>query len=153
MRYLMLMWAGTDAASGDESDFQAWADFDEQVKANGAFVLNGALAPASTGARLVQTVIAGHALDEAVECRPFAEGERQIQAFYFMDLPTMDAALEWATGCQLTAALRFASSCSSDVLGPGEAAASVSYPARPHQGRTGLPDGLRARRAVARCRH
>jgi len=29
------------AASGDESDFQAWVDFDEQVKAAGAFVLNG----------------------------------------------------------------------------------------------------------------
>jgi len=102
MRYLMLMWADADAASGDESDFQAWADFDEQVKAHGAFVLNGALAPASTGARLVQTAIAGHALDEAVERsqpsqrRPFADGERQIQAFYIMDLPTMDAALEWA---------------------------------------------------------
>jgi hypothetical protein len=55
MRYLMLIWAEAGAASGDESDLQAWVDFDEQVKANGAFVLNGALAPASTDARLVQT--------------------------------------------------------------------------------------------------
>ena len=92
----MLMWADADAASGDESDFQAWADFDEQVKSSGAFVLNGALAPAATSARLVQTAIAGHALDAAVKRRPFAAGERQIQAFYIMDLPTMDAALEWA---------------------------------------------------------
>ena len=74
MRYLMLMWADADAASGDESDFQAWAEFNEQVKANGAFVLNGALVPASTGAPLVQTAIARHALGEAVERRPFAEG-------------------------------------------------------------------------------
>jgi hypothetical protein len=96
MRYLMLMWADADAASGDESDFQAWADFDEQVKTAGVFVLNGALTPASASARLVQTAIAGHALNEAVERRPFAEGERQIQAFYIMDLPDMDAALEWA---------------------------------------------------------
>ena len=43
MRYLMLMWADADAASGDESDFQAWADFDEQVKGSGAFVLNAVL--------------------------------------------------------------------------------------------------------------
>ena len=27
MRYLMLMWADADATSGDESDFQAWAEF------------------------------------------------------------------------------------------------------------------------------
>jgi hypothetical protein len=96
MRYLMLMWADADATSGDASDFQAWVDFDEQVKAAGAFVLNGALTPASTDARLVQTAIAGHALGEAVQRRPFAEGERQIQAFYLMDLPNMDAAVEWA---------------------------------------------------------
>ena len=58
-------------------------------------MLNGALAPGSTNAHLVQTAIAGHALKEAVERWPFAEGERQIQAFYIMDLPDMDAALEW----------------------------------------------------------
>jgi hypothetical protein len=96
MRYLMLMWADADAASGGESDFQAWAEFDAQVKAAGAFVLNGALAPAASGARLVQTAIAGHAIGEAVQRRPFAEGTRQIQAFYVMDLPDMDAALHWA---------------------------------------------------------
>jgi hypothetical protein len=96
MRYLMLMWADTDAAGGDESDLQAWVDFDEQVKTAGAFVFNGALAPAATGARLVQTAIAGHALGEVVERRPFADGERQIQAFYIMELPDMNAALEWA---------------------------------------------------------
>jgi hypothetical protein len=45
MRYLMLMWADADATSGNESDLQAWLDFDERVKANGAFVVNGALAP------------------------------------------------------------------------------------------------------------
>ncbi len=96
MRYLMLMWADADAAGGDESDLQAWVDFDEKVRAAGAFVLNGALAPAATDARLVRTAIAGHALDGAVESRPFAEGDRQIQAFYLMELPSMDDALEWA---------------------------------------------------------
>ena len=96
MRYLMLMWADADAASGDESDLKAWVEFDAQVKAAGAFVLNGALAPAASEARLVQTAIAGHAIGDAVERRPFAEGKRQIQAFYIMDLPDMDVAVEWA---------------------------------------------------------
>ena len=44
----------------------------------------------------MQTAIAGHAIGEAVEPRPFAEGKRQIPALYIMDLPGMDAALEWA---------------------------------------------------------
>ena len=92
----MLMWADNDAASGDESDMKAWVDFDEEVRAAGAFVLNGALAPAATDARLVQTAIAGHDLDRAVARRPYADGERQIQAFYIMELPNLDAALEWA---------------------------------------------------------
>ena len=98
MKFLMLMWADNDAASGDESDARAWAEFDETVKAAGAFVLNGALAPAAAEARLVQTAIAGHSLgsDGAVEQRPFAAGDRQIQAFYVMELPSLDDALDWA---------------------------------------------------------
>ena len=92
----MLMWADNDAASGDDSDMQAWVDFDQSVKDAGAFVLNGALAPAVTDAQLVQTAIAGHDLDGAAEQRPFADGDRQIQAFYVMELPDMDAAIEWA---------------------------------------------------------
>lgn len=94
----MLMWADADAAGGDESDLQAWVDFDTKVKDAGAFVLNGALAPAAAEARLVQTEIAGHDLGDAVDHRPFADGERQIQAFYVMELPDMDAAVAWANG-------------------------------------------------------
>lgn len=92
----MLMWADADAASGDESDFQAWATFDKQVKAAGAFVMNGALTPAASDARLVRTAIAGHRMPDAVERKPFADGHQQIQAFYLMDCEDMDAALEWA---------------------------------------------------------
>jgi hypothetical protein len=96
MQFLMLMWADADATSGDESDYAAWAEFDEQVKAAGAFIANGALQPAATEARLVQTAIAGHQLPDAVERKPFVAGERQIQAFYLMQCGDLDAALEWA---------------------------------------------------------
>jgi hypothetical protein len=96
MRYLMLMWAEADAASGDESDLRVWQDFDQQVRAAGAFVFNAALAPAASEARLVQTAIAGHELGEAVQRRPFAQGKQQIEAFYIMELPNMDEALQWA---------------------------------------------------------
>lgn len=94
----MLMWADSDAdaAGCDESDMQAWVEFDDQVKAAGAFVLNGALAPAAPEARLVRTAIAGHAIDGAVERRPFAEGERQIQAFSIMECDDIVAATQWA---------------------------------------------------------
>jgi hypothetical protein len=100
MRYLMLMWADADATSGDESDFQAWAEFDAQARAAGAFVLNRALAPAATGACLMQTAIAGHAISQAVERRPFAAGKRQILAFYIMDLPAWTLPLNGPAGCR-----------------------------------------------------
>ena len=76
--------------------------FDVSQKAVSDFIgahptaLATASAKAAAGARLVQTAIAGHAIGEAVERRPFAEGKRQIQAFYIMDLPDMDAAVTWA---------------------------------------------------------
>jgi hypothetical protein len=96
MRYLMLMWAEADAASGDELDIQAWADFDATAKQAGVFVDNGALAPAATEARLVKTRIAGFELSDAVERHPFTEGKRQIEAFYLMECASLDEALDWA---------------------------------------------------------
>jgi hypothetical protein len=96
MHYLMLMWADADAASGDEGDRQAWVDFDEHVKSAGALVLNGALAPAASEARLVRTAIAGHPLEGGVERRPFAEGERQIEGFYIMECDDINSATAWA---------------------------------------------------------
>src|SRR5439155_26155704 len=98
MKYLMLMWADADAASGGQEDFQAWADFDEQVKASGAFVANGALQPAAAEARLVRTEIDRHALPGAVERRPFAPGPRHIQAFYLTECDNIDAGVRWADG-------------------------------------------------------
>jgi hypothetical protein len=92
----MLMWAQADAASGDEADFQVWADFDREAREAGVFVDNGALRPAAREARLVRTAIDGHAMPDAVEVRPYAEGNTQIEAFYMMECRDIDHAIEWA---------------------------------------------------------
>jgi hypothetical protein len=96
MKYLMLMWGEVDATTGGEQDFGAWVDFDAQVKAAGAFVLNGALQPAASHARVVRTQISGRALPDAAQARPERPGPRQIQAFYLMECDDMDAAVAWA---------------------------------------------------------
>ena len=96
MRYLLLMWAEADAASGDEQDVKAWMDFDATAKAAGVFVDNGALAPAATEARLVKTSIAGAVLADAIERHPFTEGKRQIEAFYLIECASMNEAVDWA---------------------------------------------------------
>jgi hypothetical protein len=99
MKYLILMWAGADAASGDEADFQAWSEFDEQVKAAGAFVASGALQPAATGCDRCPSRAHEDRRPRSSR-RPrtaaFAAGTRQIQAFCLMECGTMDTAVEWA---------------------------------------------------------
>jgi hypothetical protein len=95
MKVLMLMWTERDAAGGDEADFQAWADFDAQVRAAGAFVQNGALEP-SARSQLVRPDIAGPQPDEAVRSGTVAPGPNQIQAFYLVEVPDMREALDWA---------------------------------------------------------
>jgi hypothetical protein len=97
VKYLMLMWGEVDATTGGDADFQAWADFDDQVRAANAFVANGALQPAASHARVVRTQISGHTLPDAAEQRPFTPGARQIQAFYLMECDSIDAAVEWAS--------------------------------------------------------
>ena len=95
MKVLMLMWTERDAASGDDADFQVWADFDAEVKAAGAFVQNGALEPPAQ-AKLVRPDIARPAPHEAVVDGTVLPGANQIQAFYLIDVPDMDTALTWA---------------------------------------------------------
>lgn len=96
MRFLMLMWAEADAASGDQADFDVWVEFDRKARDAGVFVDNGALQPAATDARLVRTRIAGHELPGAVEDRPFTAWRTQIEAFYMLECDDLDTALRWA---------------------------------------------------------
>jgi hypothetical protein len=96
MRFLMLIWAESSAASGDQTDYDVWAAFDDRARAAGVFVNNGALQPAATDARLVRTTLSGHDLADAVERRPFTEGAAQIEAFYLMECPDIETAQHWA---------------------------------------------------------
>lgn len=96
MRFLMLLWAEADAASGGQEDFDVWTVFDGKAKAAGVFVDNGALQPAATEARLIRTKISGHSLGDAVDRRPFTEGATQIEAFYIMECEDLETALRWA---------------------------------------------------------
>ena len=38
MKALLLMWTSTDAASGDQSDIDAWMAFDGRVREAGALI-------------------------------------------------------------------------------------------------------------------
>ena len=89
MHYLMLMWTNRDAASGDQSDVDAWIAFDAQARDAGVLVQGAALQPPRQ-ASLV------HPDKGSVEEGTYGEGDVQIQAYYLLDCPDDDAAREWA---------------------------------------------------------
>ena len=114
MRYLMLMWADADATSGNESDLQAWLDFDERVKANGAFVVTEHSPPprpmlASCKPRQLGTRSTGR---WNADRSPTATGRFRPSTSWIS--PTWTPPSSGRTSCQPTATLRSASCCSSD---------------------------------------
>ncbi len=97
MKYMLLINAGSVAGDGSaaECDVQDWVNYDKAVKDAGVFVSGESLADlvtattvrvASDGAR---TVVDG----------PFAETREVLGGFYVVDVPDLDAALDWAARC------------------------------------------------------
>lgn len=66
----------------------AW---DQDVKDAGAWVFTAGLHPASTA-----TVVRGKGGDVLMTDGPFAEGKEHVGGFTVIDVPDLDAALEWA---------------------------------------------------------
>jgi hypothetical protein len=92
----MLMWTSTDAASGDQSDIDAWAAFETEAREAGVLIegARGALEPPAS-AKLVTPELATGA-DAAIANGTFSDGEEQIQAFYLLEVDDLDGALRWA---------------------------------------------------------
>ena len=114
MRDLMLMWADADATSGNESDLQAWLDFDERVKANGAFVVTEHSPPprpmlASCKPRQLGPRSTGR---WNADRSPTATGRFRPSTSWIS--PTWTPRSSGRTSCQPTATLRSANCCSSD---------------------------------------
>ena len=63
----------------------------EETKAAGVWVFNGGLHPPSTS-----TVVRLERGDVLITDGPFAEGKEHIGGFIIIDVPDLDAALEWA---------------------------------------------------------
>jgi hypothetical protein len=71
--------------------FQDVDDFNEKVRAAGAWVFAGGLHPAST-ATVVRSVDGKVVTTDG----PFAETKEQLGGFWIIEAPDLDAALEWA---------------------------------------------------------
>ncbi|WP_433356922.1 YciI family protein [Microtetraspora malaysiensis] len=97
MKYMLLIQAGEADENGEaaESDFGAWVAYDKEVKDAGIFVSGESLADLVTAT----TVRVSPDGERTVTDGPFAETREVLGGFYVIDVPDLDAALDWAARC------------------------------------------------------
>ncbi len=94
--YLLSVWHEEDYEvdfSGDEMQRVAGqvGAFNDEVQAAGAWVFAGGLQPATSA-----TVVRSTDGDVSMTDGPFAESKEVLGGFWVIDVPDLDAALEWA---------------------------------------------------------
>ena len=86
----------TNAAMTPEQSqpiFDAIDRFNDELKAEGAWVFAGGLAPIETA-----TTIDNTGAEPLVTDGPFVESKEWIGGFWIIEAPDLDAALKWAAG-------------------------------------------------------
>jgi hypothetical protein len=94
---MLLIIAGTADESGapEGCTVQDWMEYDKQVKEAGIFVSGESLADLVT-ATTVRVEADGR---RTVTDGPYAETREVLGGFYVIDVPDLDAALDWAARC------------------------------------------------------
>ena len=99
MQYMLLIYgdenggAGTSEAEQNAS-MQEWFQYTEDLRSAGVMQGGEALQPTPTATTVVDD--GGKPL---VTDGPFAETREQLGGFYLLDVPDLDAAIEWAHKC------------------------------------------------------
>ncbi|MGI5273878.1 YciI family protein [Nonomuraea sp. CA-218870] len=78
-----------------EASFEDWQAFDRAVKDAGIFVTGHSLADLTT-ATVVRVDAGGR---RTITDGPFAETREVLGGYYVIDVPDLDAALDWAGRC------------------------------------------------------
>jgi hypothetical protein len=97
MKYMLLINAGTndDTANCDPAEIEAWMAYDKSVRDAGIYVSGESLADLET----TTTVRVDADGERVVTDGPFAEAREVLGGFYVIDVPDLDAALDWAARC------------------------------------------------------
>jgi hypothetical protein len=74
-----------------QAEFQQWMAYDQSLRESGAFQAGQALQPAQTA-----TTVRNRNGDTLTTDGPFAETKEVLGGFYVIDVPDLDAALDWA---------------------------------------------------------
>ncbi|MFC6094897.1 YciI family protein [Saccharothrix sp. BKS2] len=97
MKYMMLIMAGAADENGGAvgCSVEEWMAYDQQVREAGILVSGESLADLVTAT----TVRVGPDGRRTVTDGPFAESRELLGGFYVIDVPDLDAALDWAARC------------------------------------------------------
>lgn len=95
MRYLLLMYGEEPATEPTQEAFDAtmaeWRAYDQAMKDAGVFVAGEALQPSQTA-----TTVRLKGDERVVTDGPFAETTEALGGYYLIDVPDLDAAIDWA---------------------------------------------------------
>jgi hypothetical protein len=97
VKYMLLINAVPDAEGAvvPQCTPEEWMVFDKEVQESGVLVCSEALADLVTAT----TVRVDREGRRTVTDGPFAETREVLGGFYVLDVPDLDAALEWAARC------------------------------------------------------
>ncbi|GAA3127480.1 YciI family protein [Planomonospora alba] len=97
MKYMLLIQAGAIDGNGAaaECTVEDWMSYDKAVRDAGIYVSGESLADLVTAT----TVRVGPDGERSVTDGPFAETREVLGGFYVIDVPDLDAALDWAARC------------------------------------------------------
>ena len=92
MRYLILIYENeNNGVQPDDAEMARWFGVTEEMQQAGVLLAGEALHPTSTATTVRQRDGRFLTTDG-----PFAETKEQLGGFYMVDVPDLDAALEWA---------------------------------------------------------
>jgi hypothetical protein len=97
MQYMLIITLDESAPgpAEDTAEFEAgrqsWTDYTRELMQSGVLVSGASLQPTSTATTVRQAGGANSVIDG-----PFAESKEQFAGYYLIDVPDLDAALEWA---------------------------------------------------------
>jgi hypothetical protein len=95
MKYALLIYATPGAADGvrpaDDGVINSWLDYTAALKQSGSLLGAEPLAPVDT-----MTSVTMRAGERLLTDGPFIETKEHLLGFYLLDVPDLDAALEWA---------------------------------------------------------
>jgi hypothetical protein len=92
MKYALLLYSDPEARAGAHEDrYASWIDYTRALKASGALLGAEQLQPVGSA-----TTLRERDGEQLLTDGPFAETKEHLLGLYLIDVPDLDAALEWA---------------------------------------------------------